>query len=85
MESVHKALNPLVSFTDALSGEADVSVLQFFNGEVLRPQDDDTELTKAIKTTIYLNEKYDDAATDDLLNMAILDPRSRRSTSRPTK
>lgn len=37
-----------------------------------------TQLTKAIKTTIttYLNEKYDDAATDDLLNMAsLVDPR----------
>lgn len=84
LESIHKALNPLVEFTDALSGEANVSVscvkpvLQLFNTEVLKPEDDETELTKAIKTTIttYLNEKYDDAATDDLLNMATLvDPR----------
>ena len=84
MESIDKALNPLVEFTDALSGEAHVSVscvkpvLQLFNTEVLKPGEDDTELTKAIKTTIttYLNEKYDDAATDDLLNMAsLVDPR----------
>lgn len=84
LESIHKALNPLVEFTDALSGETHVSVscvkpvLQLFNKEVLKPGEDDTELTKAIKTTIttYLNEKYDDAATDDLLNMAsLVDPR----------
>lgn len=84
LESIHKALNPLVEFTDALSGEAHVSVscvkpvLQLFNTEVMKPGEDDTELTKAIKTTIttYLNEKYDDAATDDLLNMAsLVDPR----------
>ena len=84
LESVHKALNPLVEFTDALSGEAYVNVsylkpvLQLFNKEVLKPEPDDTELTKTIKATVlnYLNEKYDDAATDDLLNMASLtDPR----------
>ena len=84
LESVHKALNQLVEFTDALSGEAHVSVscvkpvLQLFNTEVLKPGEVDTELTKAIKTTIttYLNEKYDDDATDDLLNMAsLVDPR----------
>ncbi|XP_060776792.1 E3 SUMO-protein ligase ZBED1-like [Neoarius graeffei] len=84
LESVHKALNPLADFIDALSGEAYISVscvkpvLQLFNEEVLRPGDDDTELTKAIKTAVitYLNEKLNDAATDDLLSMATLvDPR----------
>nr|XP_054603768.1 E3 SUMO-protein ligase ZBED1-like [Nothobranchius furzeri] len=84
LESVHKALNPLVDFTDALSGEAYVSVscvkpvLQLFNEEVLKPDDTDTELTKAIKNSVtcYLNEKYDDDVTDDLLSMATLvDPR----------
>lgn len=84
LESIHNAHNPLVEFTDALSGEAHVGVscvklvLQLFNTEVLKPGEDDTELTKAIKTTIttYLNEKYDDSATDDLLNMAsLVDPR----------
>lgn len=84
LESVHKALNPLADFTDALSGEAYVSVscvkpvLQLFNEEVLKPEDDDAELTKAIKTAVitYLNEKFSDDATDDLLSMATLvDPR----------
>lgn len=84
LESVHKALNPLVDFTDALSGEAYVSVscvkpvLQLFNEEVLKPEDTDTDLTKAIKSSVtsYLNEKFDVAATDDLLCMATLvDPR----------
>lgn len=81
MESVHKALNPLVDFTDALSDETYVSVscvkpvLQLFNEEVLKPGDDDTELTKAIKTTVTnnLNEKYDEAATDDMASL--VDPR----------
>lgn len=85
LESVHKALNPLVDLTDTLSGEAYVSVscvkpvLQHFSKEILMPEDDDTELTKAIKTavTTYLNDKFSDAATDDLLSMATL-------TSRPT-
>lgn len=84
LESIHNAHNPLVEFTDALSGEAHVGVscvklvLQLFNTEVLKPGEDDTELTKAIKATIttYLNEKYDDSATDNLLNMAsLVDPR----------
>lgn len=48
LESIDKALNPLVEFTDALSGEAHVSVscvkpvLQLFNTEVLKPGEDDT-------------------------------------------
>lgn len=42
-------------------------VLQHFGEEILRPEDDDRELTKAIKTT-YLNEKFNDAATDTLVD-----------------
>lgn len=77
LESVRKALN-------ALSGEAYTSVsylkpvLQLFNEELLKPEADETELTKTIKATVisYLNEKYADDATDDLLNIASLaDPR----------
>lgn len=84
LESFHKALNPLLQFTDALSGEDYVSisylkpVLHLFNENILRHEDDDTELTKTIKTGIleYLNEKYDDVITDDLLDIAsLLDPR----------
>lgn len=83
LESINKALGPLTEFTDALSGEKYVSVsflkpvLHLFNTEVLRRQDD-TELTEAIREGIleYLNEKYDDQTTEDLLDMATLvDPR----------
>lgn len=84
LESVNKALSPLVEFTDALSGEQYVSVsylkpvLHLFNEQVLKPQDDDTQLTKDIKVRIldYLNEKYADQSTQELLDMAsLLDPR----------
>ncbi|XP_042604539.1 E3 SUMO-protein ligase ZBED1-like isoform X2 [Cyprinus carpio] len=46
--------------------------------EVLKPVADDSELTKTIKAFVltYLNEKYDNAATDDLLSIAsLVDPR----------
>ncbi|XP_057183139.1 E3 SUMO-protein ligase ZBED1-like [Triplophysa rosa] len=84
LESVCKALNPLADFTNALSGEEYVSVsylkpvLKHFNEEVLKHVADDSELTKTIKSTVinYLNEKYGDAPTDDLLNIAsLVDPR----------
>ncbi|CAM4548541.1 unnamed protein product [Leuciscus chuanchicus] len=77
LESVCKALTPLADFTDGLSGEEHVSVsflkpeLQLFNEEVLKPEAEDSELTKTIKATVIssLNEEYDHAATDDLLNI----------------
>lgn len=84
LESVNKALCPLIEFTDALSGEQYVSVsylkpvLYLFNEQVLKPQDDDTQLTRDIKVNIldYLNEKYADESTQELLDMAsLLDPR----------
>lgn len=85
LESVNKALSPLMEFTDALSGEDYVSVsylkpvLHVLNNKVLAPGDDDTEeLTKHMKRAIlqYLNEKYADPATDDVLDMAsLVDPR----------
>lgn len=84
LESLNKALGPLFEFTDALSGESYVSVsflkpvLHLFNNEILSQKDGDTELTKAVKDGIlkYLNEKYDDHATNNLLDMAtLLDPR----------
>lgn len=84
MESMKKALGPLRDFTDALSGEDYVSVsyvkpvLHLMKNNLLKPEDDDTELTVLIKTTInqYLSEKYQDPATDALLDMAsLLDPR----------
>ncbi|XP_043084848.1 E3 SUMO-protein ligase ZBED1-like [Puntigrus tetrazona] len=84
LESVNKALSPLVEFTDALSGEQYVSVsylkpvLHLFSEQVLKPQDDDTQLTKGIKKSIldYLNEKYAEQSTQELPDMAsLLDPR----------
>lgn len=84
LESVNKALGPLFDFIDALSGEKYVSVsfvkpvLHLFNNEILAQNDGDTELTKAVKEGIvkYLNEKYDDDTTSNLLDMAtLLDPR----------
>ncbi|XP_067257290.1 E3 SUMO-protein ligase ZBED1-like [Chanodichthys erythropterus] len=84
LESIDAALSSLLEFTDALSGESYVSVsflkpvMHLFNASILKEAEDDTELTRTIKTTVmgYLNEKYDDPAMDDLLDMACLvDPR----------
>ena len=84
LEAVNKSLSPLVEFTDALSGEKYVSVsfvkrnLHLFNNSILEDQEDDTELAKTIKHKIleYLNDKYSDQATQELLDMAsALDPR----------
>ena len=84
MESMKKALAPLRDFTDALSGEDYVSVsylkpvLHLLANNLLKPEEDDTELTNKIKTTIcqYLNDKYQDPDTDALLDMAsLVDPR----------
>ncbi|KAK0153618.1 Zinc finger BED domain-containing protein 1 [Merluccius polli] len=94
LESVSKALSPLVAFTDALSGEQYVSVsylkpvLHLFSEQVLKPQDDDVNLTKKIKASIleYLDEKYADPSTQDLLDMAsLLDPRFKITYIKPEK
>ena len=68
-----------------------MSVLHLFNTEVMKP-DGETELTQIIKTIVhdYLNEKYDDQATDDLLDIAsLVDPRFKtllqRGEGRPHK
>lgn len=83
LESVNKTLNPLMEFTDALSGEKYVSVLyvepvlHLQNNTVLPLVDDDTDLTKDKKRVNlkYLKEKYDNLATDDLLDMSsLVDP-----------
>lgn len=49
-----------------------------FNNSLLKAEDDDTLLTKEMKAAIleYLNDKYSDPTTDELLDMAsLLDPR----------
>ncbi|KAK0145661.1 Zinc finger BED domain-containing protein 1 [Merluccius polli] len=87
-ESVNKPLSPLMEFTDALSGEEYVSVsylrpvLHLLNNTVLAHSEDDTDLTKHMKMAIlqYLNDKYSDPATTDLLDMAsFADPRFKDS------
>ena len=78
LESVSKSLGPMLDFTDALSGDEYVSVafvkpvLQLFNTSLLEMQEEDTDLTKNIKTKMldYLNEKCEDDDTQKLLDMA---------------
>ncbi|RXN25041.1 zinc finger BED domain-containing 1-like protein [Labeo rohita] len=86
LEYVNKALSPLQDFTDALSGERYVSVscvkptLHLLNTSVLAEEEEDTNLTKSLKSKIlaYLNKKYEDSVTQELLNMSsFLDPRFR--------
>ncbi|XP_041841381.1 E3 SUMO-protein ligase ZBED1-like isoform X2 [Melanotaenia boesemani] len=84
LESVHGALNPLLEFTDSLSGECYVSVsyvkpmLHLFRTQILKPSEEEMQLTKDIKMAVmaYLDEKYGEQITDDLLDVATLvDPR----------
>lgn len=84
LESINQALQPLQEFTDALSAEryATVSyvkpVLHVMNTSLLAAKDEDSDLTKCIKKKIlhYMNTKYDDPATQELLDMAsFVDPR----------
>lgn len=84
MEFIKKALGPLRDFTDALSGEDCVSVsyvkpvLNLLKMNLLKLNDEDSELTQTMKTTVldYLTEKYQDPKTDALLDMAsLVDPR----------
>lgn len=84
LESLHLALNPLMEFTDSLSGDCYVTVsylkpmLHLFRTQILKPSDDETQLTKDIKMAVmaYLDEKYNDQVTNELLDIATLvDPR----------
>ncbi|KAK1874904.1 Zinc finger BED domain containing protein 1, partial [Dissostichus eleginoides] len=86
LESMNKAVSPLKEFTDALSGEAYMSVsylkpvIHLLNNSLLQPEEGETELTKQIKSNIlnYLNNKYNDPVTQELLDMAsLMDPRFR--------
>ncbi|KAK0151882.1 Zinc finger BED domain-containing protein 4 [Merluccius polli] len=84
LESIHKALHPLLDFTDALSGEEYVSisylkpVLHLLATSVLAEDQEDTDLTTSIKTKVlaYLKDKYSDPSIQELLDVAsFLDPR----------
>ncbi|KAL2081911.1 hypothetical protein ACEWY4_021729 [Coilia grayii] len=86
LEAIQRALKPLQEFTDALSGEGYVTlsyvrpVLHLFNSKLLAPQEGDGELANTIRHTIltYLNDKYSEPSTSDLLDMAsFVDPRFR--------
>ncbi|XP_045899560.1 uncharacterized protein LOC123967495 [Micropterus dolomieu] len=84
LESVSKSLGQLLNFTDALSGVDYVSVscvkpvLHLFNTSILLMQEEDTDLTKKLKNEMldYINVKYEDESTQELLDMtSCLDPR----------
>lgn len=57
-ESMNEALGPLVDFTDSLSGESYVTVsyvkpvLHLFHSQQLQVREEDTPLTKEMKTKI---------------------------------
>ncbi|KAI2658659.1 E3 SUMO-protein ligase ZBED1 [Labeo rohita] len=94
LEAITKALKPLQDFTDALSGEEYVSVsyvkpvLHLLNTNILKPEEDKAGLCEDIKKRVldYLNEKYKDPATDELLTMAtFLDPRFKTTYMSPEK
>ncbi len=83
-ESINQALQPLQEFTDALLGERYVSVsyvkpvLHLMNTSILAAKEEDSDLTKSIKMKIleYMNTKYDNPATQELLDMTcFMDPR----------
>lgn len=79
LESLDAALGTLSDFTDMLSAENFVTVSailpvipHILKKEVLSIGDDDTQLTKDIKTQIlsYLEQKYSDVEICELLNLA---------------
>ncbi|KAJ4945987.1 hypothetical protein JOQ06_023665 [Pogonophryne albipinna] len=84
LESINNALRPLQEFTDALSGEAYASVsylkpvLHLLKTSTLAAKDEDTALTKKIKSLVlgYMENKYSDPATQELLDItSFIDPR----------
>lgn len=71
LESINNALRLLQDFTDALPGEMYVvvsylkPVLHLLKSSILAENDEDTDLTKAIKSRAlgYMEDKYSDQAT----------------------
>ncbi|XP_051806757.1 zinc finger BED domain-containing protein 4-like isoform X4 [Acanthochromis polyacanthus] len=87
LESINSALKPLQEFTDILSGEEYVSVsylkpvLHLLKSTTLAAKEEDTDLTKTIKSKIiaYLEKHYSDPATRELLDVAsLLNPRFKK-------
>ena len=82
LEAVQKVLKPLQDFTEVRNTSLSYvkPVLHLFNESLLACEEGDSEPCKSIKTSIveYLNSKYSDPATTDLLEMAsFVDPRFR--------
>ncbi|KAL7831186.1 hypothetical protein SRHO_G00306890 [Serrasalmus rhombeus] len=73
-QMVKRAITEVLSKDKKTSVSFLKPVMHLFNASILKEAEDDTELTRTIKTTVmgYLNEKYDDPAMDDLLDMACL-------------
>ncbi|RXN10918.1 zinc finger BED domain-containing 1-like protein [Labeo rohita] len=77
LESVNKALSPLRTSRIISCVKP---TLHLLNTSVLAEEEEDTNLTKSLKSKIlaYLNKKYEDSVTQELLNMSsFLDPRFR--------
>ena len=84
MESIVAALEPVADFTDVLSAEKKVTasclrpLLKHLCTEALVEAEGDTTLKKDIQSKIklYMNEKYEDENTREMINLACsLDPR----------
>ena len=84
IESIVGALKPVADFTDALAAEKQVTtsclrpMMEHLNTEALVENEGDTTLKKDIQHKIkqYMNTKYDDDNTRELISLAtILDPR----------
>ena len=84
LESMKKALSPLAEFTDILSGEEYVTVsslkplLHRITNDVLKDEEDDTQLTKDIKRHVLTDVtlRYEDEGMSDILGITtFLDPR----------
>lgn len=80
LDSVSKALHPLLEFTDVFSAEDYVTiscvkpVLQLFSNNILRAEENDT---KTIKKSVldYMNSNYGGTMTEELIHLAtLLDP-----------
>ena len=78
LESMRGALGPLEDFTDMLSGrkrslcrQSNQTYIIILGTKVLKISDSDTNLAKSIKRKVwnYLQNKYDKAGNDGLLNV----------------